>query len=264
MSIWLLTNEVGRDAADYFVADNTHDAANIGADELLNQDVVIGGPRHLIYGSTSSIAARRYIYRNLSGTMSCDFLVASDFATQVGNRVLLRYYTTYPTSITEVDHNPFAEQLIGINQTDWVHQFSAQRTSLEAVGLQLTGTTVKQLGKIYFCNGLEFPYMEGRTPVSYQPVSVHEFPARPYGHYYHLHAKASFTVANVSRADLDTYYALPQYDPVFFYDDTGTSTVGTEIEHKLWHCIIMGAQVQEITDDLYTIKFELGILRHWR
>lgn len=258
MSIWLLPNTAGHAAALIEATDTSgtseSDQSKVGC--------IRGGPRHLKWTSEEATAAARLAYVESTNGLTADFCVIVDAADHNGKAISIRYATTYPGTTVEIDSDTLSTY-VGSGGTDYVNQFSKE-SSREAFILEFSATDYQKTARqVYFCEGLEFVDLAERSVTTRQRVSVNAPAIEFHGHYYKLWGRVELTLSQVPRADLDTYLELPKYDPVFFYDDSGSSSIGNTIDEKLWHALILEDQVKDIGDDIHEIKFVLGILRHW-
>lgn len=261
MGLWLLANTVGRDAAEIRVTDNTN--VEVAASEAEGIDVIRGGPRSLKW-TQSGTNQRRIAYVNKSGLGTATHCVIVDAALHEGKVLHVYGWDDYAASGSAM-HGAAPTPLIGIDQRDWAFELTTSFPDAEAFGVSfgISDTYSKTVRQIYFCDGLEFDHA---SAVQFQRVPVHASAVPHCGNFYKIHATATMTVGPVTRADIDTYYALPKEDPVFFYDDTGGSDYGDHILHKLWHCIIAGEQVvvdyNDNDEEMLFIALELSILKH--
>jgi hypothetical protein len=262
MSIWLLANTVGDNAAQIVATDTSDSSSGINQTGVAS---IKGGPRHLKWTASHATAARRLAYVNKSGGLVADFCVIVDAKAHDGKQVDIVEFTTYGTTESDVDSRTLADSdYVGTSGRDFVHQFSAKQSSKQGFAVEFAGTDYQKTARqIYFSEGLEFADMPDFATIQIERVGYHAEPVEHFGSFYHLEALASFKVSEVSRADLNTFLGLWKEDPVFFYDSSGSSQVGTAIEDKIWHSIIMNYRVLPVHDDSNEIEFDIGILRAW-
>lgn len=260
MGLWLLCNTASEEAADFRLTDDSDVELTAGESEGL--DNLRGGHRGLRF--TYDVAdTNRFVYTRItSGMTTPTHVVIADADDALGGKELsLLEWETYPGSMgTVASYTPFGETLIGVDGGDWVGVWdSVLIDPPEALGIALEGGAAADIGKLYICAGQEFNYTSGvdftRMPV-WAPSVLHK------GHYYKLYGQARFSATKVTSSELESYLQLPTNDPVFFYDDTGSTGYGNLIPHKLWHCLILRESIAQGFDNLYQVTFDIGILKH--
>lgn len=261
MGLWLLTNTASRDSTK-IIATNASNGA-VGAAERRGVDCIRGGPRFLKW--TQSGSADRIVgYVNKTVPMDATHMVMVDAALhEEATTREIRQYSAYPGTYSAITAD-FAGEC-GVDGRDCVRVLT-QQTGNEGLAVLIAGTYAKTLRQLYFCQGLEF---KEASQVSFTKVAAWNAPTLYEGHAYKLHGRASFTAGPLTRSQAETYRNLPKHDPVFFYDDSGTTNRGDHIPHKLWHCIILSEAVvvnyaecaEDEGQDMVFISFEVGILK---
>lgn len=255
MSLWILANTVSQAAADFRITD----VSNVEqVDPGLNN--LRGGPRTWKVAQEGSLT-HQYVYVNKAGGLEATHAVIAGASGLAGANIYARSWATYTGSSTIHEfYAPFSEDTYGIDGSDFVIPLGAV-SGKDAFGLTVTTSTdTVNFLKLYFCQGLEFPYAQPvllfrKTPV-WAPAVRHD------RNYYKLHGEASITLLNCTRAMVDSFLELPMLDPVFLYDETGGSDYGDFLPEKLWHCIIRSYLVSAQRDDLNAISLQVGILKH--
>ncbi len=252
MSLVLLANTVA-DAAAQILQTDTSDAATTGG---LIQCIEQGS--RFTYWNSGVTAARRAAYVNKTNKLSADYLVLIDAINHLGKQIKVLEWSDYAaTGTTLLTKTLGSSDLVGHGGRDYVYAFSSLQTDKEAFGIELSTTDyTKTLTALYFSEGLSFDYFLADRSVEYAPVSIHDAPVILGNDRYFLTARMQFTVGNVSQDTVNDYLALPDTEPVFFYDASGNT-----LEHKLLHCIILESEVQELFNDFYSIRFVVGIIR---
>lgn len=260
MSIWVIANTVGYSCAQ-LVATDTSDAAT---STQANVSTVRGGPRHLKWTSDHATAARRIAYVDKTGNLAANFVCMVDAAAHVGKNVKIIEFTSYGGTEANIDSRTLdTADLAGYQSQDWVYKFSSTYSSKQAFAIEFGATDYQKTARqIYVGEGLEFSDVPPNYEISLSRVSIREPLVEYKGQRYKLWATASLSVTEVSKSLLQSYENLYKDDPLFFYDSSGTNTIGNAIEEKFWHAVVLSEQITPLENDVHQIDWQLGLLRN--
>lgn len=244
-------------------ASDTSNVALVDQSKVAN---LRGGNRHL--ECNLATAGTRFVYLDLSGGLEADCFVVVNADRHNTKSVAIRAWTTYTGSSSDLfSSGSFAETLIGPSGKDWAYIHSSVSTGKQAFSLNLdTGSYAKKVNQFYAGKAVVFPEESAtfaftqffRSKLEDPPVLFH-------GNRFHLWGRTSLVLGGVTRSLYNEFLALNLKEPVFVHDDSGTSTVGNVIEHKMLHAIVMSHALDTPgADNLFNLSLQLGILRHWR
>lgn len=250
MSFFILTN-TARERAALLQATDSSDVAT-DATGIKN---VSGGPRHLSW-TQSGTGERRIAYINKTNKFTVDTFIMTRADRHVGHEFKLRSWSAYPgTSTDHVNSSNWAPTLVGVGSNDFV-QTGLTITAAEAVGIVLAagtaGAYTKTVSQLFF--GTAFNLPEPRSvsvQMQWQTVTLGRKS-------YLLRERRSFTLENISRAEVETLQALPNDEPLFFYDSTGIV-----FADKLYHCLLTDVAIQPAQNDNHNVSIEISQLRHY-
>jgi len=252
MSLILLANTVADAAAQIIQTDSSDVATASGHHECVEQ-----GTR-LTYWNAGATAARRIAYINKTNKLSADYMVLLDAVNHVGYSLKTLSWSDYPSTLTTHETKTLAaEDLVGPNARDYVYAFSSLQSNKEAFGIELASSGYnKTVTSLYFGVGFEMNYFAAERGLEYSPIPEGAQPVQYKRDLYFLSGQLSFDVGNLTQDDIDSFYALPDQEPMLLYDASGDI-----LEHKLLHCILLNADIHAAFNDLYAISFSFGVIR---
>ena len=257
MSLIVLANTVGRDAARMLVTDTSNTDSGSGYYATVTK--AKSGPRY--WKTALTTGAHRIVYINKTNKLSFDYAVIARAKWHDSYDINILSFTTYPGTADTLSTITMADY-VGPYSCDYVYSRGSVLEDREAVGIEYADTGyTKYFSQIFFCQSLTFEHAQPRMDFQLAPYMAR--PVRAFDNYWYLYATASFTLTNVTTSELDTWWSLPLSYGFFLYDDSGTATVGDFIEHKLWHCILLSEQVIPIHDEFNNLALQVGILRQW-
>lgn len=244
----LIVNSILEDTAVIKVTDgsDTNQTAETETAKLISK-----GPRHL-YQTQTGTGARRYVYINTAGGLSCDTCVIVRADRHNGKAVKIKKWSDYTASVTDVySSGTWAPTLLGPLSQDAILE-NLGISSVEAVGLELGSTYSKTISQVYFGTAFVFDSMtSAKISLDWDRIQLGKQSLL-------TDYSVAITAAMLTRAEVNTFESLFNLttEPCFLYDSDEVW-----LPDKLWHVAIPSYSIQPLVNDLYDVSFTAHRLR---
>lgn len=184
-------------------------------------------------------------YINKSTTMTADTLIMTRADTLVGENVLFKNFSDYPSGESTIYNGTgFDPTLVGYEDQDFYYEFTT--ASGDAFGVAMPADSY--LYQVYFGTRIEFDYIN--DVIDFEPVSERVIVENKY---YTVDQHYFITLTDV---DSDSIAALNSKELnnklVFLYDESGK-----HFTDKLMHCIMVNRPKVQIFDNIYSVSFDV-------